>query len=127
MQPQRSPNESAVQMSNASPKQPENGIGEGADPRGNMANDVQASIERMLAQTAALKPNAQVTPQPKKRGFKDINVISRVRNAFNDHMQARSAKKRHDPIRDDRLLGTTDEDAVMSNVEIRLNEGKYFT
>jgi len=106
---------------------------------GNIALDVQASVDRMLAHTAALKP----TPQGgqvsdscnKKRGLKDFNVMAKVKTAFTDHMQARSAKKRPDPARDDRLLHSSSSsipapntelstsESMMTNVEIRLNEG----
>lgn len=85
----------------------------------NIANDVQASIDRMLAQTQALKPTYQEGPvsssYTRKRGLKDINVIAKVKTVFNDRIQARNAKKREDG----RLL-----DEPTSIAEIRLNEGR---
>jgi hypothetical protein len=103
----------------------------------NIATDVQGSIDRMLEHTKLLKPvpeQTSYTGPVKKRGLKDFKVLSKVKNAFNDRMQART-KKRHDPMRDDRLLDSSATSAQNANeepvessysdVEIRLNEGKF--
>jgi hypothetical protein len=102
---------------------------------------VNQQIEAMLAATNTLKPghNNVILQGPyvsmKKRRLKDNKVLTKVKTAINDRLQARNGKKRHDPLRDDLLLDNSSsmsqivDDAVtpspvLSSVERRLNEGE---
>lgn len=99
---------------------------------------INAKIQAMLAASNALKPNASgnLLQGPfvptKKRRIKDNKVIVKVRTAINDRLNSRSIRKRHDPVRDDRLLDNSLNDLheeeglsqCVSAIDIRLNEGK---
>lgn len=98
---------------------------------------INAKVRAMMDATNALKGNGtgKIHPGPfvptKKRRLQDNKVIVKVRAVFNDRLNARSVKKRHDPVRDDHLLDSDlnevqdDEDLsqFVSAMDIRLNEG----
>jgi hypothetical protein len=99
---------------------------------------INAKVQAMIEATNALKGNGSgnVHTGPyvpaKKRRLQDNKVIVKVRAAINDRLNARSIKKRHDPVRDDHLLDHSlnelqDEEELsqyVSAMDIRLNEGK---
>ena len=101
---------------------------------------INSKVEAMQAALRALKPNTSgnllqgpLVPT-KKRRIKDNKVVVMVRTAFNDRLNSRSLRKRHDPARDDHLLDHSlnelneeeDLSTSVTNMDIRLNEGELF-
>jgi hypothetical protein len=107
------------------------------------AADINSKIEAMMAATKALKPGTDgvVLQGPfvptKKRRLRDNKVIAKMKTAFNDRLNSRSIRKRHDSARDDHLLDTSinevndfDDDvsvsvSALTALEIRMNEGEW--
>lgn len=106
------------------------------------AQEINDKIAAMVAATKALKGDDQSLLQGpyvpvKKRRLKDNVVLTKVRTAITDHLHARTLRKRHDPARDDYLLGNMSANDLQSpehgaspspditSVERRLNEGEY--
>lgn len=98
---------------------------------------INAKLAGVLSFTAALKPDAGNFLQgplvpTKKRRLKDNKVIAKMRTAINGRLTSRGDRKRHDSVRDDHLLDQSlnelhDEEDLsnaVSNIDIRLNEGK---
>jgi hypothetical protein len=105
------------------------------------AQDINGKIAKMLEATQALKGSSSESAllqgplvPAKKRRLKDNRVLVKVKTAINDRLNSRNAKKAHDSARDDRLLDTPMNDGpeegnravsgLISDVELRLNEGK---
>jgi hypothetical protein len=119
------------------------------------AKELNTKIQQMLDATTALKGNKMGVAyhDPSERGtnafggiqeesavlhgplvstrkrLRDNKVLSRVKTVISDHLQARSSKKHHDPIRDELLLDNDindvdDSGSAISSVEIGANERK---
>jgi hypothetical protein len=68
-----------------------------------------------------------------KKRLRDYKVLSRMKSVISDRLNAKTSKKRHDPVRDDRLLDSSLNDfyddvsastSAISTLEIGANERK---
>ncbi|EPE34537.1 hypothetical protein GLAREA_10231 [Glarea lozoyensis ATCC 20868] len=103
------------------------------------AQDINGKIAKMLQATQALKGSSSESAlyqgpmvPSKKRRIKDNRVLVRVKTVFNHQMQSRNGKRPHDPVRDDRLLDPSVNNAaevvpeLISPAQMRINEGNNF-
>ncbi|EHL00050.1 hypothetical protein M7I_4132 [Glarea lozoyensis 74030] len=99
------------------------------------AQDINGKIAKMLQATQALKGSSSESAlyqgpmvPSKKRRIKDNRVLVRVKTVFNHQMQSRNGKRPHDPVRDDRLLDPSVNNAaevvpeLISPAQMRINE-----
>ena len=98
---------------------------------------INAKVKAMIDATTALKGSeaGKVHTGPyvpaKRRRLQENKVIVRMRAVINNQLNARSVKRRHDPVRDDHLLDSSlnelqdeeDFSRFVSANDIRLNEG----